>query len=73
MCLFKKHLIGLAALLKLESLAGNYPFFRKLNSFCLEKAGRYRIDPKLREFCERRPGLSFTEAKRLFDAREKRY
>ena len=73
MCLFKEHIIGLVALLKLEPPRDNYPFLRKLNSFCIEKAGRCRINSKLREFCDGHPNLSFTTAKKLFGALESRY
>lgn len=72
-CDFKIHLIELAAYLKLYCLRNNPEMYKELSGFCREKKARNRIDPELREFCEKNPNLTFTQAKKEFDSLNKRY
>jgi len=72
-CAFKIHLIRLASYLKIYVLRNNRDFFAELNAFCKEKRARYGIDQELRRFLEANPKLTFTEAKKVFDERVKRY
>lgn len=72
-CEFKQHLIKLAAYLKIYCLRNNIDMYEKLNDFCIEKKARYRIDPELKAFCNKYSNLTFTEAKKEFDKRNRRY
>lgn len=72
-CEFKQHLIKLSAFLKIYSLRNNLKMYQQLNEFCREKKARNRIDPDLKTFCDEHPDLTFTEAKKKFDKKYRRY
>ncbi len=72
-CEFKQHLIKLAAYLKIYCLRNNLNMYEQLYEFCLEKKARNRIDPELKIFCDSHKDLTFTEAKKEFDKKNKRY
>ncbi len=73
MCLWKKHLIYLAAYLVLSLVEDCPAVFKEIQAFAKEVANRNKADPELRGLLNSRPELSFTEAKRIFDDQTKRY
>jgi len=73
LCLFRQHLILLAFYIEETCFHINNKLFWELYSFVNEKNAREREDPKLRDFLNKHPNLTFTKGKLAFDESNKRY
>jgi len=73
LCRYKRHLILLANFIERKAAEECPRLHDELAAFAKEKEARNREDPELRRFLDSRPGLSFTEGKRMFDENERRY
>lgn len=62
-----------AELTDLIELSDGNDMFKKLYDFCIEKKAMNGIDPELKAFCATNKNLTFSEAKREFDKKNKRY
>lgn len=51
----------------------NPDFYQLLNDFCVQKLLRNKKDPELAKFMKDNPELKFSQAKKIFDAKVKRY
>lgn len=73
MCEYKRHVILLAAYFAFSVIEGNRCAAMGIRAFCEEVESRKKIDPKLLEFLNRHPEMSFTAGKEAFDKLEHRY
>ena len=73
MCDLKKKLILLANWLERRIFSDNPLFHERLVAFVEEKMMRFRRNVELETFMNKRPDLSFSEAKKFFDESNKKY
>ena len=73
MCKFRKKLIAISMVLAETMRFQNYSLFQYLERFCDEKAQRLRKDLELSDYMLKHPELSFTQAKKAFDEKKRRY
>lgn len=73
LCKFKKHLIVLAGFLACYAFEINESLAIQLQNFAIEKLNRLKVNRELTSFLTAHPGLSFTEAKALFDKTYPKY
>lgn len=73
LCKFKKHLIVLAGFLACYAFEINESLAIQLRDFSIEKLNRLKVNRELTSFLTAHPGLSFTEAKALFDKTYPKY
>lgn len=66
-CNINKHLIQLAAYLKLMILSENIDSYKIIYDFCIEKRNRYKIDEDFNNYLLKHSYLSFIEAKIEYD------
>lgn len=73
LCRFRRKLITIAMVLTETMRQENPNMHGRLERFCEEKCRRLRTDTELEKYMASYPGLSFTQAKKLFDEKNKRY
>jgi len=73
LCTLKQKVIQLTSYLKIYCLYNNPDFYQLLNDFCVQKLLRNKKDPELAKFMKDNPELKFSQAKKIFDAKVKRY
>lgn len=73
MCALTKHIIELAFYLALTLEKECQNQYTSLVEFLNEKQNRFHINEELLEFIRKNPSLTFSEAKREFDASHKKY